>query len=129
MTQKSTFLLNPTSSTPFVEFNYQSGQLDIIGKHAPHSRPDFYDQLAEMICEFLSENHPSLHVNISFEDAGLASNQDFFKMLKMLKRKAADLSNVTVKWYYDGYSQEERLILETLMSRLGIACHMYAYSA
>lgn len=125
----STFLINPTKTTPFVEFDYNDGKLDIIGKRAPKSSPEFYQQIYSRIQEYRSAHGHSLNINISFEESDVSSNEDFIDLLKALKPDAPGQKEVSVNWYYDGYEDSERKSVQTQMNELGITCHMHAYSS
>ncbi len=127
MTRTTTFLIEPTETTPFIEFDYSLGKLDIIGKKIPKSYPEFYRQLNEKLSGYLSEDQQSLSVNISLEEVDFTSNNQFMDLLGTLKDYQKTNRDVQVKWYYVEHEGHPLESLKTHMNSLGIDCHLRSY--
>lgn len=122
------FLMNPTSSTPFVEFDSKVGKLDIIGKRAPKSNSDFYDLISTQIENYLSNSGDTLNVNISFEDSEINSNEDFKQFLLKMKAFDKDQNEILLNWYYYEFEENTKSSLESQIDDLGMKYTLRSYT-
>lgn len=113
--ETSIFLLEPTTSTPFVEFDCREGKLDIIGKNVPRSSPEFYRQIITQVSD---HSDLPLRINIALEEPGGYLDPEFQQLLKTLTVH----KQLSLTWYYDGYAETDCSILKSQMKALGVSC-------
>src|SRR6056297_4236983 len=91
-----------TPKTPAVNFNAETGVIEIKGRSIPENSIEFYRPLVEWLEEY-SENPQKLTtVNIQLEYFNTSSSKcilDVFKKLEAIKKAR---NEVIINWYYEG---------------------------
>ncbi|MFY0600610.1 MAG: SiaC family regulatory phosphoprotein [Cyclobacteriaceae bacterium] len=123
----TSFFINPTNSTPFVEFDLKQGKLDIIGKRAPDASADFYNTINAQVDDYLNNRGDVLNVNISFEEFDSLSDDGFVNFLKRIKSLDKNQTDIRLNWYYDEVEDVDRKSLEYQMNDLGIRYEIRSY--
>ena len=90
-----------TPKTPAVNFNAETGVIEIKGRSIPENSIEFYRPLVEWLEEY-SENPQKLTtVNIQLEYFNTSSSKcilDVFKKLEAIKKAR---NEVIINWYYE----------------------------
>lgn len=98
--------LTPTGKTPSVNFNAESGVIELKGRSIPENSLEFYKPLIEWVEKYAAQNKSETNVNIQLEYFNTSSSKcllDLFKKLESIGSK------VTINWYYE---QDDEDMLE-----------------
>lgn len=90
-----------TPKTPIVNFNAETGVIEIKGRSIPENSIEFYRPLVEWLEEYFNNPQKSTVVNIQLEYFNTSSSKcilDVFKKLEALKKARHD---VVINWYYE----------------------------
>lgn len=97
-----------TPKTPTVNFNAETGVLEIKGRSIPENAVEFYKPLVDWIGSYGEVAKGDSQVNIQLEYFNTSSSKcilDVFKKLESINGK----TNITINWYYE---QDDEDMLE-----------------
>lgn len=89
-----------TPKTPTVNFNAESGVLEVKGRSIPENAVEFYKPLVDWIGSYGDAAKETTEVNIQLEYFNTSSSKcilDVFKKLESINGK----SNITINWHYE----------------------------
>lgn len=89
-----------TPKTPTVNFNADTGVLEIKGRSIPENAVEFYKPLVDWIGSYGDSAQQTSMVNIQLEYFNTSSSKcilDVFKKLESINTK----TNITINWYYE----------------------------
>lgn len=87
--------------TPTVNFNSESGVLEIKGRSIPENSIEFYKPLIDWIEEYATQMQPQTNVNIQLEYFNTSSSKcilDVFKKLETIKSNGGE---IVINWHYE----------------------------
>ncbi len=90
-----------TPKTPTVNFNVDTGIIEIKGRSIPENSIEFYRPLVEWLEEYSKGPQKLTTVNIQLEYFNTSSSKcilDVFKKLEAIKKAKND---VIINWYYE----------------------------
>ena len=97
----SDFYLEPTSTTPLIQFNPEQGVLDFKGKSSPENAPRFYETVHEWFEMEAFRDSLSLTVNMSLDYFNTSSCKCLFIIFKKLNEFRQDGLEISVNWYFE----------------------------
>lgn len=104
-------VLSGTKQTPYVNFNAESGQLELSGRSIPENSFEFYNPLLVWLSDYASVALPQTHMKVYLEYFNTSSSKYILEVLKKLKEiDELDDKEVHVEWCYD---EEDDEMLET----------------
>ena len=89
-----------TPKTPTVNFDAESGVLEIKGRSIPENAVEFYKPLVDWISSYGDSAKAATLVNIQLEYFNTSSSKcilDVFKKLESVNGK----TNITINWHYE----------------------------
>lgn len=89
-----------TPKTPTVNFNAETGVLEIKGRSIPENAVEFYKPLVDWIGNYGENTKDATEVNIQLEYFNTSSSKcilDVFKKLESINGK----SSITINWHYE----------------------------
>lgn len=89
-----------TPKTPTVNFNAESGVLEIKGRSIPENAVEFYKPLVDWIGNYGGAAKDATEVNIQLEYFNTSSSKcilDVFKKLESINGK----SSIVINWHYE----------------------------
>jgi hypothetical protein len=89
-----------TPKTPTVNFNAESGVLEIKGRSIPENAVEFYRPLVDWIGNYGGATKEATEVNIQLEYFNTSSSKcilDVFKKLESINGK----SSILINWHYE----------------------------
>jgi hypothetical protein len=89
-----------TPKTPTVNFNAESGVLEVKGRSIPENAVEFYKPLVDWIGNYGDSAKADTVVNIQLEYFNTSSSKcilDVFKKLESVNGK----TNITINWHYE----------------------------
>jgi hypothetical protein len=84
---------------PIVDFNYQTGILDISGESYMEETYTFYEPVIHWIREFVAEGKPVIF-NIKLTYFNTSSSRFILETIDILKDYKDMKGNVQINWYY-----------------------------
>jgi len=89
-----------TPKTPTVNFNGESGVLEIKGRSIPENAVEFYKPLVDWIGSYGDSAKDTTQVNVQLEYFNTSSSKcilDVFKKLEFINGK----TSITINWHYE----------------------------
>jgi SiaC family regulatory phosphoprotein len=99
-------VLQPSPKTPSVNFDAQSGIIELKGRSIPENSLEFYRPLIEWVEKYAAASKAETNVHIQLEYFNTSSSKcllDLFKRLETIGNK------VVINWYYE---QDDEDMLE-----------------
>jgi hypothetical protein len=96
----SDFILKASTKTPEINFNGQTGKLELSGRSIPEISNEFYQPVIEWVDTYGKNPQEETVVHAKFEYFNTSSSKqilDIFKKLEILHAKGK--SKVSVKWF------------------------------
>jgi hypothetical protein len=90
-----------SSKTPFVNFDHETGLLELKGRSIPENSIDFYKPLIDWVDKYgrTPQQRTALHVQLEyFNTSSSKCILDLFKKLEAIRAAGND---VTVLWHYE----------------------------
>ena len=87
--------------TPTVEFNADTGIIQIKGRSIPENSIEFYKPLVDWLDEYATSPNTNTQVNIELEYFNTSSSKcilDVFKKLEVINKSG---NEVVINWYYE----------------------------
>lgn len=96
-----------TKQSPFVDFNADTGKLELSGRSIPENSFEFYNPLLEWLMEYAKSPKEETVLKVYLEYFNTSSSKYILEVLKKLKDVAkADGAEVKVDWCYDEDDEE-----------------------
>lgn len=95
--------IEATQYTPEIDFNAESGILNITGKSYPENTFEYYKPIVQWTEEFLNsiEKDKKILVNLDLEYLNSSSLKAYFDLLDILEIAHDSGKNIEVKWIFD----------------------------
>jgi len=98
----STLHIDPTNTTPFIDYNKEAGILEISGKSLPTNAIEYYEPVFEWAGDFFNSadvpTNFSLNFNLDYYNT--ASSKQIAKLFKIMESSLAS-TIITINWCYD----------------------------
>ena len=88
-----------TPKTPTVQFNKETGVLEIRGRSIPENSIEFYKPLIDWIDSYSKTPKSETTVNIKLEYFNTSSSKCILDVFKKLESVGG--TNMTINWYYE----------------------------
>lgn len=89
-----------TPKTPTVNFDAETGKMEIKGRSIPENAVEFYKPLVDWLGEYGNHAKPETQVNVQLEYFNTSSSKcilDVFKKLESINSK----TKITINWHYE----------------------------
>ncbi len=86
---------------PTVNFNAETGVLEIEGESYLEDTKEFYSPIIRWLEKFVTEFTQTITFNIKLTYYNTSSSKSLLEMLTILKGFSDNGGNLTVNWYYD----------------------------
>jgi hypothetical protein len=96
------FILEGSPKTPRINFNANTGVLEIKGRSIPENSIEFYKPIYDWLEKYMQVAKPETTVNVVLEYFNTSSSKcilDFFKKLEVLNNSGK--TKVTIHWHYE----------------------------
>ena len=90
-----------TPKTPTVNFNAETGVLEIKGRSIPENAVEFYKPLVDWIGNYGENTKDATEVNIQLEYFNTSSSKCILDLFKQLEKLNAGNTEVKVNWYFE----------------------------
>jgi len=96
-----------TKQSPFVDFNAETGKLELSGRSIPENSFEFYNPLLEWLMEYAQAPKEETVLKVYLEYFNTSSSKYILEVLKKLKEVTkVDGAKVRVDWCYDEDDEE-----------------------
>jgi len=96
-----------TKQSPLVDFNAETGKLELSGRSIPENSFEFYNPLLEWIGEYAKTPKEVTVLKVYLEYFNTSSSKYILEVLKKLKEVLkADGAEVKIDWCYDEDDEE-----------------------
>jgi hypothetical protein len=95
-------------TTPKVQFDHQSGWLELSGKSLPENAPDFFAPIMKWMDAFIAIAPFETRLIFKLEYFNTSSTSQFLKLIRRLEKLSEQGKVVSVTWYYDHEDDDMR---------------------
>ncbi len=105
LTRMENLSIEPGKFSPQIDFDGNTGNLEIKGASFMEHPLDFYDPVLSWLDQFAQQSHPNstLKIYLSYFNSG--SSGMLYDILQLLEEKS-ELNPVLVEWYVDPNDEE-----------------------
>jgi len=96
-----TISIKGTAKTPTVEFDAESGKVEIKGRSIPENSIEFYKPLVDWLDTYATNPKEQTEVNIQLEYFNTSSSKCILDVFKKLEVIHKDGSNVKINWFFE----------------------------
>ena len=93
--------IEPTRTTPLVNFDPEEGILEMKGRSSPENSIEFYQKIMEGLDAYASSGSSEITVNFAFEYFNTSSSKCLFDVFKKLSKIMETGMKITINWCYE----------------------------
>ncbi len=93
--------IEPTRTTPLVNFDPDEGILEMKGRSSPENSIEFYQKVLDNLDEYAFSGGDQFTANIAFEYFNTSSSKCLFDVFKRLSKIEDSGKTITINWYYE----------------------------
>ena len=93
-------LIEPTATTPKIDFNAMSGVFTLEGKAIDNDAEQFFKPVLDWLGDYLKNPAPKTAVSIKLDYFNISSSKRILFMFYKLNELLESGSDVSVKWHY-----------------------------
>lgn len=101
-------LLEETSNTPYVLFDFDNGLIEMKGRSIPEDSISFYQPLMEAMDAYVSNPKPVTNINVQLEYFSTSSSKCILDLFKKLEKIIKSGKTATINWYYEEQDEDMR---------------------
>lgn len=95
------FYLDPSAKTPLIDFNCETGVLELRGRSIPENSVEFYAPLNEWLIHYEGSAQDKTTVEMKLEYFNTSSSKCILDFFKQLERINGNATSVHVNWYFE----------------------------
>ena len=95
------FYLDPSAKTPLIDFNGETGVLELRGRSIPENSVEFYAPLTEWLMGYEGSAQGQTTVEMKLEYFNTSSSKCILDFFKHLERINGVATTVHVNWYFE----------------------------
>jgi len=100
-------IIEGTKQSPYVDFNAETGKLELSGRSIPENSFEFYNPLLEWLGEYAKSPQSETVLKVYLEYFNTSSSKYILEVLKKLKEVLkSNGAQVKVDWCYDEDDEE-----------------------
>ena len=115
--------IRPTSSTPEIKFNVDSGKLMFGGRSIPEDPGEFYDRIFAWLEKYFKETDQETELEFRLEYANSGSSKYILEMLKDISEYTGG-ENIKVIWCYEADDESIEELGELYQSTINLPIEM-----
>ncbi|MBC8041901.1 MAG: DUF1987 domain-containing protein [Rhizobacter sp.] len=116
----------PTKTTPQIEFNAATGDLEISGQSYPESAVDFYQPVMTWLAEFL-KGETSLTLGFKLSYFNTSSSKCILNILRLLEKANAEGKKVEVNWHHNEADEQMQETGEEFAENMKLTFNVVAF--
>ena len=122
------FTLNPTETTPSVNFNPETGKLIIEGNSIPNDAEEFFNPILSWLEEYVSSTRVKTTLVIKLHYFNVSSSKRILYMFYKLNELLKFNKPVVIKWYYSEDEDEMFEVGQDFAFMVNIPFHFIEYN-
>jgi len=92
--------IEETETTPYINFNSETGEFKLEGKSVPAAAEDFYCNVLDWLDEYLAHPQEMTKMSLKLDYFNIASSKRILYILYKLNELVENGFKVQVSWYY-----------------------------
>ncbi|MCS6988636.1 MAG: DUF1987 domain-containing protein [Chloroherpetonaceae bacterium] len=116
-----------TKTTPSVNFDAQTGVLNITGESYPDSAMQFYQQVLDWLKQFVAESQQKIVMNFKLSYFNTSTSKCILDMLSVLEAAHANGREVEVNWHYRKDDEDMQESGEEFAQDINVPFNLIAY--
>jgi len=93
--------IDGSSKTPRIDFDGETGVLELYGRSIPENSVAFFEPLNEWLIEYSQEAKEETIIDMKLEYFNTSSSKCILDLFKKLESMNGVVTNVLVNWYYE----------------------------
>ena len=110
------YIIESTRNTPNINFNPETGSLEISGRSMPENTRKFYDPVINWLQNFQPESSLEVELTINLSYLNTSSTIAMLEILKTVGKIKENGNPLKVLWHYDQYDEDMKMIGEDISS-------------
>lgn len=98
--------IEQTTNTPYINFDPQTGILEINGRSIPEDSVKFYKPLIQWIDDYKKSPQDLIIISIQLEYFNSGTAKSLYRLLKKVTSMHDAINKVKLKWYYEQDDEE-----------------------
>lgn len=94
-------VIEQTKSTPYINFDANSGFLQISGESFPENVTKFYTQIIDWIQNYLNQESKEMTIEFRITYFNSSSSKVFMTIFDLLEERVIEGREISVKWMCD----------------------------
>lgn len=99
-------LIEPKNKTPMIDFDPNTGKMEIGGISSAENSLEFYKPILQWIDDYKNSPQPETVLNINFKYFNTSSAKCILDMLDRFVQLKSTGTKLTVNWYYEKDDEE-----------------------
>jgi len=116
--------IQPTSNTPHISFNADTGKLLFKGRSIPEDPGEFFERILLWLDGYFSETDLETELEFQIEYANSGSSKYILEILKDVQRHASKGNKINVIWCYEEDDESIEELGELYMTSLDLPFEM-----
>ena len=116
--------IDGTPKTPTVNFDIESGLLELIGRSIPENSIEFYKPVLEGLDQYSGSPKDKTKVNIKLEYFNTSSSKCILDVLKKLEGIHKSGSEVIINWHFEEDDEDMEEAGEDYQAIIQVPFHM-----
>lgn len=98
-------VIEKTKSTPYINFDADSGFLQISGESFPENVTKFYTQIIDWIQNYLNQESKEMRIEFRITYFNSSSSKVFMTIFDLLEENVIEGKEISVKWMCDKHNE------------------------
>jgi hypothetical protein len=94
------FFTERTKTTPRVDLNAETGELEIIGECYPENAMPFYKPIFEWLNDYLCQSNTAIIVNLRLAYFNTSTSKCLLNLLEILEQAHLNGRQIELNWHY-----------------------------
>jgi hypothetical protein len=93
-------IIEATKSTPYIDFNAESGVLTIEGNSYPENTSNFFDNVLQWVNDYTNESKEKTIINVKLNYFNTSTSKALLDIIDIFEEKYKQGLDIELNWYY-----------------------------
>jgi hypothetical protein len=94
-------IIEATKSTPYIDFNAESGVLTIEGNSYPENTSNFFDEVLQWVNDYIVENNEKTIINVKLNYFNTSTSKALLDIIDIFDEKYKKGHEIVLNWFYN----------------------------